>query len=151
MKKQLIALLSLAFPALALAQAEPTSSKEMVPDAVTFKPLDVPGFDKGAKIAVLHGDIEAASGDYTIRLWFPAKYRFPAHWHPNPEHLTVLEGSLELGMGDAFDAGKLHTYPMGSFLYIPGQMSHFGEAKVVTVIQLHGQAPFKIELTKPKP
>ncbi len=151
MKAQLIAALSLAVPTLALAQAEPTTSRETVPDAVEFKALAVPGFEAGAKIAVLHGDINAASGDYTIRLWLPAKYRLPAHWHPNPEHLTVLEGSIQIGMGDKYDSGKLNTYPMGSFLYLPAQMSHFGETKAATVVQLHGQAPFKIELTKPKP
>ena len=40
------------------------------------------------------------------------------------------------------------TYKPGSFLYLPGKMSHFGGVKGATVVQLHGQAPFKIELTK---
>ena len=150
MKYQLIAAVSLAFPTLALAQAESTSPKETVPDEIVYKPLSLPGFDPGVKLAVLHGDLEG-TGDYTLRLWLPAGYRLPAHWHPNPEHLTVLEGTFQVGMGDKFDAGKLHSYPVGSFLYIPAQMSHFGATKTVTVVQLNGTAPFKIELAKPAP
>lgn len=117
-------------------------------DQVTFTPIEVPGFDTGMKIAAIHGDPNAASGMYVIRLQFPAGYRFPAHWHPNAENLTVLSGELQLGMGDKVDSAKLVTYKPGTFMYIPGKMPHFGGATVPTVIQLHGQAPFKIELVK---
>ena len=150
MKTALVATLCLGLPTLALAQTESPNPKETAPEEIVYKPLSVPGFDPGVKLAVLHGDLEG-TGDYTLRLWLPAGYHLPAHWHPNPEHLTVLEGSFQVGMGDKFDAGKLHSYPVGSFLYIPAQMSHFGATKGVTVVQLNGTAPFKIELTKPKP
>jgi uncharacterized RmlC-like cupin family protein len=100
------------------------------------------------KIAAIHGDPNAASGTYVIRLQFPAGYKFPAHWHPNAENLTVLSGELLLGMGDKEDAAKLMSYKPGAFMYIPGKMPHFGGAKGATVIQLHGPAPFKIELVK---
>jgi len=136
--------LSLGIPTLGLAQG----STEVMPSAVKFAPLEVPGFKPGAKLAAVYGDPNAASGDYVIRLWFPGGYTFPAHWHPNVENLTVLSGTLRLGMGDSFVASKLKSYPAGSFLNIPGKMSHFGGARGVTVVQLHGQAPFKIELTK---
>ena len=136
--------LSLGVPALGLAQGHTA----VMPGAVKFAPLEVPGFKPGAKLAVVYGDPNAASGDYVLRLWLPAGYTFPAHWHPNIENLTVLSGTLRLGMGDTFVASKLQSYPAGSFLYIPGKMSHFGGGRGVTVVQLHGQAPFKIELTK---
>ena len=109
-----------------------------------------PGFDPGAKIAAIHGDPNAESGFYVIRLMFPDGYKFPVHWHPMAENLTVLEGDFMLGMGTTVDAGKLMTYKPGSFLYIPGKSPHFGQVKGNTVIQLHGQAPFKIELGAPK-
>ena len=56
-----------------------------------------PGFDPGMKLAVLHGD-PGKKGDYTLRLLFPAGYKFPVHWHPGPEHLTVVSGTVMLGM-----------------------------------------------------
>jgi quercetin dioxygenase-like cupin family protein len=153
-RAQLVLVLSLAFPAVALTQAqpagtEPTVHSVVLSNAVAYQPLEIPGFATGVKMAVLHGDPNAASGDYTLRLSFPAGYKFPAHWHPMGEHLTVLEGVLLLGMGDKPDDTKLQSFPVGTFVYIPGKMSHFGGAKGATVIQLHGMAPFKIELTKP--
>lgn len=63
--------------------------------------------------------------------------------------MTVLSGTFMLGMGAKADDSKLATYRPGAFLYIPGKMPHFGGAKGATVIQLHGQAPFKIELANP--
>lgn len=123
---------------------------EIVPaEKVTFAPIEVPGFTPGMKIAVIHGDPNAESGMYVIRLQFPDGYTFPPHWHPMAENLTVLSGTFMLGMGDKADRSKLVTYRPGTFLYIPGKMAHFGGAKGATIIQLHGQAPFKIELVKP--
>ena len=145
----LVVALALLLPAAASAQTESATHSIVVASAVTFKPIEIPGFPTGTKIAVLHGDPNAESGDYTLRLSFPAGYRFPAHWHPMGEHLTVLKGSLLLGMGDKADGAKMESYQPGSFMYIPGKMSHFGGARGATVIQLHGVAPFKIELSKP--
>ena len=118
----------------------------VTPDKVVFQPIEGPGFKSGMKIAAIHGDPNAESGTYVLRLQFPAGYTFPAHWHPNTENVTVLSGELQLGMGDNEDASKLASYKPGSFLYIPPKMAHFGGAKGMTVIQLHGEAPFKIEL-----
>jgi hypothetical protein len=36
---------------------------------------------------------------FTIRLKLPADYKIPAHWHPAIEHVTVLSGTFNLGMG----------------------------------------------------
>jgi quercetin dioxygenase-like cupin family protein len=148
---RLAVLLSLAVATLSVSQARAQGDMQatVLPMAVKFAPLDIPGFKPGTKIAVIHGDPNAASGDYVVRLQFPAGYTFPAHWHPGVENVTVLSGTLRLGMGDRYTAAKLQSYPAGSFLYMPVKMSHFGGTRGVTVIQLHGQAPFKIELTKP--
>lgn len=110
--------------------------------------LKVTGFDPGAKIAVVHGD-PAGTGDYTIRLTFPDGYRFPVHWHPKAEHLTVVSGSFLLGMGTKVDEKALKTYSPGDFLYLPAKNTHFGGAKGVTVVQLHGIGPFAINLGTP--
>ena len=138
-------------PRLEARQAASESKHVVVPaNKVVFAPIEVPGFPSGMKIAVINGDPNAESGMYVIRLQFPAGYRFPPHWHPMTENLTVLSGTLVLGMGDKADNAKLATYSPGAFMAIPGKMPHFGGAKGATVIQLHGQAPFKIELANPK-
>ncbi len=111
---------------------------------MAFQPLDVPGFKSGMQLAVIHGD-PMGKGDYTIRLKFPAGYTFPAHYHPNAEHLTVLSGVFLLGMGDK-EGGPTREYQPGDFLYIPPKKPHYGGAKGETVIQLHGIGPFEIKL-----
>lgn len=111
---------------------------------LAFQPLEVPGFKSGMQLAVLHGD-PAGKGDYTIRLKFPPGYTFPAHFHPNAEHLTVLSGTFLLSMGEK-EGGALHEYQPGDFLYIPPRKPHYGGAKGETVIQLHGIGPFDIKL-----
>ena len=125
---------------------EPTGDAMVMNTAagLSFQPIEVPGFKSGMQIAVVHGD-PAGKGDYTIRLKFPAGYMFPAHYHPNAEHLTVLSGAFLLGMGEK-EGGTLHEYKPGDFLYIPGTKPHFGGAKAETVIQLHGIGPFEIKL-----
>ncbi len=130
-------------PAAAPAEA---SRVELKPsDVLIWGDLNVPGFAPGATMAVVHGD-PGANRDYIIRLRFPAGYRFPVHWHPNSEHLTVLSGTFLLAMGNTADESKLRTYGPGDFIYAPARMSHYGGARTPTVIQLHGNGPFAINL-----
>ena len=113
-----------------------------------FRPA---GFDPGMKLAVMHGD-PGVKGDYVVRLMFPAGYRFPVHWHPGAEHLTVVSGTFQLGMGNAADWNALKNYAPGDFLYIPARHAHFGgsTAQGPSVIQLHGEGPFQVMLGAPK-
>lgn len=125
--------------------------KEMVAvhgGAITWNPIEIPGFPAGIKIAAISGD-PAAAGPYTIRLAFPDGYKFPAHWHPNDENLTVLSGTFQLAMGDRVDDSKLMTYQAGDFLFMPATKPHFGQVKGATVVQLHGMGPFAINLATP--
>jgi len=102
----------------------------------------------GARMAVIHGD-PSGSGDYTLRLQFPDGYEFPPHWHRMGEHVTVISGVFRLGMGGTANASAIKEYQAGDFLYLPGQMPHFGGARGPTVVQLHGIGPFTINLGAP--
>jgi quercetin dioxygenase-like cupin family protein len=145
-----------ALPALGLAQEvaahvemERGPHKIVTSDAITYEPIEVPGFDPGMEIAVLHGDPMGEAGDYTLRLKFPDGYRFPAHYHPRAEHVTVFSGTFLLAMGEVENYEAVKTYAPGSFLYIPAEDPHYGGATGETVIQLHGEAPFEIVLVDP--
>jgi quercetin dioxygenase-like cupin family protein len=116
--------------------------------AVAWMDAKIPGFEPGLKLAVINGNPES-DGLYTLRLSFPDGYRIPAHWHPNAEHVTVLQGTLLLAMGAREEAAGLQRYGAGDYLYLPGQKPHFGRTSGVTVVQLHGQGPFTINLATP--
>lgn len=117
--------------------------------ALPFGPITPPVFQPGMQIAVLSGD-PGAAGPYTLRLSFPDGYRFPAHWHPAVENLTVLSGTFLLGEGTEENWDDLTTYQPGDYLHIPPRSSHYGGATGATVIQLHGTGPFEIILSNPE-
>jgi len=144
----LAVLLSGAAGSTILAQAAAPAMEPMsavVANSLTWTDLSVPGFDPGTKMAVINGD-PAGTGVYTVRLSFPDGYRFPPHWHPMAENVTVLSGTMLLAMGDRVDDAKLKAYGPGDFLHIEGTHPHFGGARGATVVQLHGQGPFAINL-----
>lgn len=114
--------------------------------SLTWTDANVPGFAPGMKLAVVNGNPETPDASYTLRLSFPDGYRFPPHWHPKAENLTVLSGTLLLAMGERADESKIKAYAAGDYLHIAGQKPHFGGARGATVIQLHGQGPFTINL-----
>ena len=110
-----------------------------------WAPITPPGFDEGTEIAVVRGDPAKAGEPYVLRLRFPAGYRFPAHWHPVAENLTVLEGEFLLAMGEKLDESQLgQVYRPGDFIYAEPKKPHYGGARVPTTIQLHGVGPFAI-------
>lgn len=131
----------------ALAQEKPPMQATAAAD-LKYEPIEVPGFASGMEIAVLQGDFTKADQPYTLRLRFPDGYRFPPHWHPRAENVTVLEGTFRLAMGRAYDAAKLKTYHPGDFLYIRPENPHFGMVQGRTVVQLHGVGPFEIHVVE---
>jgi len=42
---------------------------------------------------------------------------------------TVISGIFYIGVGDQFDTDKLHSYPPGAVIILPGSSSHFHWAK----------------------
>ncbi len=102
-----------------------------------------PALPAGAQAAVLQGD-PGRTGPFVVRVKFPAGYAIQPHWHPNDEHVTVLEGELQFAMGDKFDASALRGYSAGSYIVTAKEMRHYARAKGATTIQVHGMGPFTL-------
>ena len=73
----------------------------------------------GSKIAVLEGD-PSKEGPWVFRLKFPDGYKIPPHTHPGPERVTVISGTLNLGMGEKFDMTKGQEMTAGSVWHLAG-------------------------------
>lgn len=125
-----------------------TTPMEVRPNSsLAWSDLVVAGFPPGVKRAVVHGN-PAGTGDYVLRLQFPDGYEVPVHWHPKAEHVTVLSGTFNLGMGGDRSA-PTRAFTPGDFGYMPGRTPHFARATGVTTVQLHGIGPFQLNLGTP--
>src|SRR3982074_3270957 len=118
------------------------------PDQVKFGPAP-PFLPPGAQLAVLEGDPMASSGALPIRLQLPEGYKVTPPTHPNRENVTVLSGTLKVGMGDQFDASKMMSFGAGSFAYLDPSMHHYAMASGAPAIQIHGMSPVKFNYINP--
>jgi quercetin dioxygenase-like cupin family protein len=103
----------------------------------------------GAQLAVLEGNPSASTGDYTVRLKMPDGYKIAPHTHPTRENVTVISGTLKVGMGDTFDADKMMSFKAGSFAYLDPSVHHYAEASGATIIQIHGMSPLQVNYINP--
>lgn len=102
----------------------------------------------GAKVAVLEGD-PSKEGFFTMRLWLPDGFKIQPHWHSKVEHVTVISGTFNIGMGDKFDQAATREMPAGTFGFWPAEMKHFAWTKGDTVLQVHGTGPWVINYVNP--
>jgi quercetin dioxygenase-like cupin family protein len=113
-----------------------------------LKWADVPALPPGAKIAVIEGPPTEAV-PFTFRLKLPANYKVPAHSHPAIEHVTVISGTFNLGMGDKFDMEKTKPLSPGSVAIMAPKTNHFAWTKEETIVQVHGVGPWGVTYVNP--
>src|SRR3954453_23559667 len=89
------------------------------------------------------------SGLYTVRLKLPDGYKFPPHWHPTTENVTVISGTLKVGMGAKWDDSNPTVINTGGFASMPARMKHFAWSAGETVIQIHGMGPLMVNYVNP--
>jgi quercetin dioxygenase-like cupin family protein len=104
---------------------------------------------RGCDLASVSGDPNAEGTPFVVRLRCADGAKIPAHWHPTDENVTVLKGTLLVGMGESFDEAKLQTMNVGNFLAVPKEMRHFAMSKGETIVQVHGAGPFKVNWVNP--
>jgi quercetin dioxygenase-like cupin family protein len=136
--------------ALLLAQSLAAAAETpIVPSAKAVKwGAPPPVLPPGAKFALIAGD-PAATGMVTVRLEMPAGYTIPPHFHPTDEHITVLKGSLSLGMGDLIDKTHAITLSTGGYGVAMANMHHYAYTTTGATIQVHMQGPFAITYVNP--
>ncbi len=132
-------LLLLANHCTAEPQQQPARSQRVIaPKSLHWTP-----FLPGADVAVLQGDPKA-KGTFTIRIHARAGTTIPPHSHPTDENITVLSGSVRIGMGSRID--NAHTRKMASdaFVTLPKDTEHYIACQTDCTIQIHGDAPFVV-------
>src|SRR5262245_27975614 len=107
-----------------------------------------PSLPPGAKIAILEGD-PAKEGMFVVRVRVPDGYHIPAHTHPKPERVTVIQGTFKLAMGDNPKREAAHTLPAGAYGMWPPGMVHAVWIEGETIAQFHGMGPWAINYVNP--
>jgi len=126
---------------LALALGAPRAAAEVVtPEGLRWQPG--PG---GSQRAALYGDA-TKPGPFTARTRVPDGYKMPAHFHGVDEYVTVLQGTLWLGIGDGAETKKLGP---GAFVAIPAGTHHFFRVQGETIFQIHGVGPRTVTYVNP--
>lgn len=109
---------------------------------------DMPTLPPGARFAVIEGPLNKPV-PFTLRLRLPANYEIPAHWHPWIEHVTVLSGTLHMGVGDKLDRAKTKALPAGAVAVMQANTNHFSWTREETMVQIHGVGPLVIHYVNP--
>jgi quercetin dioxygenase-like cupin family protein len=115
------------------------------PEELTWS--DLPALP-GVKIAVIEGPLNEAA-PIMFRLKFPANYKVPPHWHPGIEHVTIISGTLNMGMGDVFDTTKTRALTPGSVAIMPPGTRHFVWTSEETIGQVHSIGPWSVTYVNP--
>jgi hypothetical protein len=129
MIKSIPALLIFAILAMLPAWSQESTSSHVV----ALKP-----FPRDHRFAIVSGDPTKPGALYVIRIHSEAGYIIMPHAHPEDEHITVLKGTWELGMGDRFNPNALESMEMGGYGLVGKKMAHFGFSKTDAVVQVHG-------------
>jgi hypothetical protein len=109
---------------------------------------DVASLPAGAKLAIIEGPVTEPV-PFTFRLKLPANYQIPAHWHPAIEHVTVISGTFNMGVGDKLDTAKTKPLAAGSVAIMQPKTNHFAWTKEETIVQVHGMGPWGINYVNP--
>jgi hypothetical protein len=104
----------------------------------------------GAKVAILEGD-PTKEEFFTIRLKLPDGFRVYPHWHPKTERLTVVQGVVNLGTGDTFDANSRTVVPLaaGAYSTMAPKMAHFAWMTGESILQLSSIGPWEVVYVNP--
>jgi len=84
-----------------------------------------------------------------FRLKFPANYQVPPHSHPGIEHVTIISGTLNMGMGDMFDKTKTRALTPGSVAIMSPGTHHFVWTSEETIGQVHSIGPWSVTYVNP--
>jgi mannose-6-phosphate isomerase-like protein (cupin superfamily) len=147
-KLAMMLVLAVGSPVGAADWPELTSPISVRPDEIPWSPAP-PMLPEGAEIAVLEGDLTREE-PHTFMLRLPDEYHVAPHSHPMREHITVISGTLLMGMGETADAEAASPLPPGSFYALPIGDNHYVWAEGETVLQLYGIGPWGITYVDPE-
>jgi quercetin dioxygenase-like cupin family protein len=134
------------FPLGQQALAQHTGEHIMLdPSELVWK--DLPSLP-GVKISVIEGPLDQKV-PIMFRLKFPPNFKVPPHWHPGIEHITIISGKLNMGLGSQFDQSKTRPLGPGSISVMQPGTHHFVWTNEETIGQVHSIGPWTVNYVNP--
>jgi quercetin dioxygenase-like cupin family protein len=87
----------------------------------------------GTKWSVLEGRSDVAGEAFTYAAFIPAGFH-NFHSHSSDARVAVVQGVLKVGFSETSDLEHLTSYPVGSFLFVPANVSHTMAADEDTIL-----------------
>jgi hypothetical protein len=106
-------------------------------------------FPPGAEVAVLQGS-PSSNAPFTIRLRVPDGYKVPPHVVTTDEHMTVVRGTLLVGLGSTFEPESMLVLPAGGFITAPANHPRYVQTRGRTVVQVHATGPLALTYVNPE-
>ena len=100
-----------------------------------------------ARFLPLYGNPSVAGESFAFRLEITGRFEIGPHTHPVAEHITVLSGTLNIGIGAVEDV--VTPYGAGSYVVIGTDVPAYMWSDSGTVIQVHGIGPFHTSFVGP--
>lgn len=148
MTKRLVVSAMFAFAYLGAPAVWADSANHKMVMPADLKWADVPSLPPGAKLSVIEGPLNEAV-PFTVRIKLPANYQIPAHWHPAIEHVTVISGTFNMGMGEKLERSKTMALGAGGVAIMQPKTPHFGWTGKETIVQVHGVGPWAVNYVNP--
>jgi hypothetical protein len=98
---------------------------------------------EGCQMAVLEGNPKDEQL-FTFRVRTTKPFVLPLHTHPRNERVTVLEGALYVGFGNAVDKAASTRFEVGDYYVNRAGARHFVWSDEPMTIQLTGIGPWAI-------
>jgi hypothetical protein len=115
-------------------------------DEIAWMPCP-PTLPTGCEMAVLEGDPKREML-FTVRFRTVGGFEMLPHWHPRNERVTVLEGRVGVGFGDAIDRENVVWFGPGDYYVNAQNAHHFVLVDEPSVLQITGIGPWKVSFLK---
>jgi quercetin dioxygenase-like cupin family protein len=130
------------------AQPPPARTHRMI-NAAELTYTAAPNYlPRGAEIARIAGDA-GKPGLFIARIKFPANYRIGPHFHTADEYITVLNGSVTMGMGKSEDDRSAKTIEAGGEIMMPAREAHWLRTSANAVVIRTAVGPFRTTYLNP--
>ncbi len=127
------------------AKAQHAEHVMLDPSELVWK--DLPSLP-GVKIAVIEGPLDQPV-PIMFRLKVPAQLQGYAPLHPGIEHITIISGTLNMGLGSAFEPSKTRPLGPGSVSIMQPKTHHYVWTGAETIGQVHSIGPWSVNYINP--